>query len=223
MSRTFQFVEVDVAALLALKDAVNATGNQMIMAYNRALSRTAKELHRMSVAMVMSELAVKSKKVLKKRVEPFIKRRSKALEKTGDLTSAKIWYGLNALKVHDLKGTLKNPRKVKQARDPESGRFIKGKRAVQGATFTPKGKALSATTYPNSFAAVRYGSRSIWIRNEGGGITEARVEISDQLQDAIDETIADNILPIFMKHYEQDLRGRVKGNVHVDNKTRRRI
>lgn len=223
MARTFQNFEVDMSALLALKDAVNATESQMIMAYNRALSRTAKELHRMSIAMIMSELAVKSKKVLRKRVEPFIKRRSKALEKTGDLSSAKLWYGLNPLRVHELKGSTKNPRKIKQQRDPETGRFLKGKKGARGATFTPKGRNLSAITYPDSFAAVRYGSRSIWIRNDGGGITEARVSVAEALEDAIDDAIADNIGPIFMKHFEQDLRGRVKGNVHVDKKTRRRI
>lgn len=218
-----QMFEIDTSALLQLQKQFGATQHQMLMAYNRALNRTAKHMHRVSVAMILESLAVKSRKAANKRVRQFVKRRDYSKEGSGDLSSAKIWYGMNDFRVHDLKGRMQNPRKQQQPRDPETGQFLKTKKGGRGATFTPKSAGLNTMSWPDSFVAKRYGSKSIWLRLAGGGIEEARVPVHEALEDAIDEYIFENIGPVFMRYYEQDLRGRVEGNVHLDPKTRKRL
>ncbi|EEZ0855319.1 hypothetical protein E9D52_003998, partial [Escherichia coli] len=78
-------------------------------------------------------------------------------------------------------------------------------------------------SWPDSFVAKRYGAKSVWIRLARGGIEEARVPVHDALEDAIDDYIFENIGSVFMGFFEKDLRGRVKGNVHVDPKTGKRL
>lgn len=212
MSRNAQMFDIDTSVLQGLRDALGATQGQMLDAYARALKRTTKYLHRMSVAMVLDELAVKKRSTVLRRVKPFIKQRNRSAESSGELSKAKIWYGLSSFRVSELKGSLKGPRKKAQKRD-EKGRFVKGK-GGGSSIFRPKGKGLSAQTYPNAFVAERYGRRSVWIRT-GTGITEARVDVAEPVEDAIDDYIFDNIGEIFMRYYEQDLRGRVAGNVGV--------
>ncbi|WNE06600.1 hypothetical protein [Escherichia coli] len=73
------------------------------------------------------------------------------------------------------------------------------------------------------FVAKRYGAKSVWIRLARGGIEEARVPVHEALEDAIDDYIFENIGPVFMGFFEKDLRGRVKGSVHVDPKTGKRL
>lgn len=208
-----QMFDIDMSALYSLRESLSASQNQMIMAYNRALNRTAKHMHRVSVAMMIESLGVKSRKAVKHRIKPFVKRRNYSKEGGGDLSSAKIWYGMNDFRVHDLKGSMRNPRKQTQERNPETGQFMRTKKGARGATFIPKAEGLHAMSWPDSFVAKRYGSKSVWIRRAGGGIEEARVPVHEELEDAIDEYIFENIGTVFMRYFEQDLRGRVAGNV----------
>lgn len=208
-----QMFDIDMSALRELREAVGATQQQMLMAYNRALNRTAKHMHRVSVGMMIDALAVKKRKVANKRIKPFVKRRNFGKESTGELSSAKIWYGLNDFRVHDLRGSMRKQRKQKQKRDPETGQFMKTKKGARGATFIPKSEGLHSMSWPDSFVAKRYSVKSIWIRREGGGVEEARVPVHEALEDAIDDYIFENIGSVFMRYFEQDLRGRVAGNV----------
>lgn len=208
-----QMFDIDTSALQSLRESMGATQHQMLMAYNRALNRTAKHMHRVSVGVMIEALAVKGRKVVNKRVKPFVKRRNFGKESSGELSSAKIWYGLNDFRVHDLRGSMRNPRKQKQERNPDTGQFMKTKKGARGATFVPKSAGLSSMSWPDSFVARRYGAKSVWIRRDGGGIEEARVPVYEALEDAIDDYIFENIGSVFMRYFEQDLRGRVAGNV----------
>ena len=218
-----QMFDIDVSALEQLRVEISATQHQMLMAYNRALNRTAKHMHRVSLGMIIESLAVKGRKAAEKRVKPFVKIRNISKETAGDLSSAKLWYGLNDFRVSELKGRLQNPRRQKQPRDPETGLFLKTKKGARGATFTPRSAGLAMMSWPDSFVAKRYGAKSVWIRLARGGIEEARVPVHEALEDAIDDYIFENIGTVFMGFFEQDLRGRVKGNVHVDPKTGKRL
>lgn len=217
---THQMFDIDMDALTGLRDAVEATNSQMMGAYNRALKRTALHMHRVSVSMILESLAVKKRKTVTKRVQKFIKKRDAG--GSGELSSVKLWYGMNPFRIHELRGAMKQPRAQKQPRDPETGHFLKTKKGTRNATFIPKGAALKPTTYDDSFVAEHYGYKAIWIRkDERAGIREARVPVADLVQDEIDEYIADAIGPVFMRYFEQDLRGRVAGNVHVNGKGKR--
>lgn len=209
-----QMFDIDTSALQLLRQQMDASQNQMLMAYNRALNRTAKHMHRVSVGMMLETLAVKSRKKVTKRVRPFVKRRNYKKESTGELSSAKIWYGLNDFRVHDLRGSMRKQTRQKQPRNADNGQFMKTKKGARGATFIPKGEKLGAMGWPDSFVAKRYGYKSIWLRRNGGGIEEVRVPVHEALEDAIDDYIFENIGPVFMRYFEQDLRGRVAGNVH---------
>ena len=183
-----QMFDIDVSALEQLRVEISATQHQMLMVYNRALNRTAKHMHRISAGMILTALAAKNHKAVDKRIKPFIKRRNFTKEGAGDLSSAKLWYGLNDFRVSELKGRLQNPRRQKQPRDLETGLFFENQKgARRGNFYTQKlqghGPMMS---WPDSFVAKRYGAKSVWIRLDRGGIEEARVPVHDALEDAID-------------------------------------
>lgn len=221
-----QMFDINFSAMESLTLALGASHNQYVGAYNRALNRTAKYLHKASMSMMLEELAVKKRSTIKRRVRPFITQRNSGAEGKSfsglQLSSAKIWYGLNPFRVHELRGQMKAQRRVKQPRDPSTGRYLNTKKGARGSSFMPKGKGLMAQSFADSFVAERYGFKSIWIRHDRGGIEEARVDVAEPVEDAIDDYIFDNIGPVFWKFFEQDLRGRVAGNVHFDPKSGKR-
>lgn len=225
--RNAQMFDINTSAMEALKIALGATQNQYVGAYNRALNRTAKHLYRVSTMMMLEELAVKKRSKIKRRIRPFVSTRSGGKEGSSfsglKLGSVKLWYGLNPFKVHDLRGQMKSPRRTKQLRDPTTGRYLKTKKGTRGASFMPKGKGLQSMSFMDSFVAERYGFKSIWIRHERGGVEEARVDIAEPMEDAIDDYIFENIGPIFWKYFGEDLRSRVAANIHFDPKTRKRV
>lgn len=208
-----QMFDIDTSALLQLQKQFGATQDQMLMAYNRALKRTAKHMHRVSVSMLMAGLAAKKRKYVDKRVKDFLIRRNSSKEKIGDMSCVKLWYGLDDFRVYQLRGSMRDAPKKKPAHDSENGEFIKKKRGQPGATFVSKAKGLASTTFEDSFVGERYGYNSIWIKIPRGGVKEGRVSVHEALEEAIDEYIFENIGPVFMRYYEQDLKGRVAGGI----------
>ncbi|MEX3086119.1 hypothetical protein AB4P17_09965 [Escherichia coli] len=221
---TFQGFNIDTGALEGLRAAAGATQDQMLMAYNRALKRTTAYLYKQSLALVMARCAVKKRSQLKKRVQKFTKERDSRAEKVGDLSEAKLWYGLDPFRVHEIKGSFKSLKLKKQGRDSK-GRFVKSINSADDltATFKPDGSGMSEKTFYNAFVSKRYGFKSIWEVTADKRVVEATIPVSDAVQDEIDDQIADQIGIIFMGYFRQDLYGRVRGNVHVDRATRKRI
>lgn len=224
--RNAQMFDINTSAMEALKIALGATQNQYVGAYNRALKRTLQKLYKESIFMMRQELSVTEKKVIERRLKSFLLHRNvKGGMSFSDLvlSSAKIWFGLNAIKVHELRGQMKGQKRVKQPRDPVTGRFLKTRKGARGAAFLPKGKGLSATSFPNSFVAERHGVKSIWIRTSQGYIREAKIAVDEPIEQAIQNYIFSNIGPTFWNFFEKDLKGRVKAKVNFDPTTGKRV
>ncbi|WP_368750149.1 hypothetical protein [Klebsiella aerogenes] len=221
-----QAFNINLSGLEGLKAALGASHNQFVGAYNRALNRTLKKLYRKSISLFNQEISLEDKNAIEKRVKSYLltKNINTGMSFSGlTLGSAKIWFGLNSFKVHELKGKIKGQKRVKQPRDPVTGRFLKTRKGARGASFMPKGKGLSAMSFPDSFAAEIKGVNSIWIRNSRGYIREAKVAIDKPMIDAISRYIFNNIEPVFWGYFEKDLRSRVSGNITFDPKTGKRV
>ncbi|MEZ2600756.1 hypothetical protein [Kluyvera intermedia] len=214
-----QMFDINVSAMESLKHALNATQAQYIGAYNRALTRTVSKLYRDSVTLMLEQAGVRKKSTARRRVKDFKKQRSGGREGRSlsglQIRGAKIWYGLNPFRLHELKGKISGT--------GDSRRKNKGATQKTGkVTFIPTGKGLSPVTFDSAFIGKRYGYRSVWIRGEDSRIREARIPVAEGMEDAIDDHIFNNIGPIFWRYFEQDLSARVAANIHFDPKTGRR-
>ncbi len=214
-----QVFDIDVSAMESLKQALNATQAQYVGAYNRALTRTVSKLYRDSVMLMMELAGVRKKSIARRRVRQFKKQRNAGREGRSlsglQIRGAKIWYGLNPFRLHELKGKISGT--------GDSRRKNKGAAQNTGkVTFLPTGKGLTPTTFDRAFIGKRYGYRSVWIRGDDGRIREARIPVAEGMEDAIDDHIFNTIGPVFWRYFEQDLNGRVASNVHFDLKTGRR-
>lgn len=197
---------IDTGALKTVKAALGASESQMVAAFHKALKQTVSKLYKQSVALMLNEIGSKNRKVVQRRIRQSTKRVSGNQPGTG-----KVWFGLNDMPVSTLKGSIKQPRKLRRQRD-EKGRFITAK-GSRGATFTPKSPHLSATSFMNSFGATVRGKRSIWIRQTNGHVAEARMAVYNPMIASIESGYFDNASEMLMDYFTKDLRGRVAGNV----------
>ncbi|WP_234262260.1 hypothetical protein [Klebsiella aerogenes] len=211
----YQLFDINVAAMESLKHALNATQGQYIGAYNRALTRTVSRLYRESIKLMLQEIGVKKKTKVERRIKAFKRQRSGSEGRSFSglkIQNAKIWYGLDPFRLHEVKGKINGPGRG-------GGR---GKQKTGRVSFVPAGKGLRPSTYEDAFVGKRYRYRSVWIRGADGRIREARVPIADGMEDAIDNHIANNIGPVFWHYFEQDLNARVAAGVHIDAKSGKR-
>lgn len=184
---------IDTEEIDAIQNVFGATQAQVKAAYNRALTRTAKTMKSMANKKLKDELQVRRMKDLRRRLQTF---RLKSTSKQTRLDELKLWFGMNDIPVSKLKGRIK---------------AIGSKKNPQGAMFSPAGK-VKAQTYDDGFVANAYNKRSIFTRTTQARypIKEARVPVSDELQDAIEDEIFSELTDVFMKHFETDLKGRVR-------------
>lgn len=191
-----------------IRKSAGATESQMIGAFNRALKRTAAKLKRESVAMMISEVAIKGRP--KKRVKSFVENAGREGRNPG---TGKIWFGLDDVQVSGLKGRMKYPIGIPIAdRERDSrGRFVK-ENGSRGGTFIPASRNLCPTTFLNSFVGTVRDKKSIWIRSSSGHVNEAKMPVYKPMISCIEGLSVEAGL-LLMKYYEQDLRGRVAGGV----------
>jgi len=208
-------VDIDVDAIWNIAKKIGATQNQFRAAYSRALSRTAATLRKKAMADLKDGLAPRSMNLVRRRLLSF--RLSKA-EKSA-LDTFRIWFGLNAIKVKDLKGKISGRmRRRHKKRDRKTGRFAKSRRKVQQVGFTPKGSLLSPQTFLNGeVARSQHGNRrTLVIRDpETRRTRDAEIDIYEPMLNYIEDNAFAEALEIFMHHFESDIRGRVKAKVSV--------
>lgn len=206
-------IDIDLSALKQIQGVLGATQKQFEMAYSRALKRTAVTLQKRARAEMKAGISPRSMNLVRRRLMHFRHGRSgKTMEEI------KLFFGLNSIKVKDLKGRIKG--KVlphHELRDPVTGRYIAGeerRRAVAPPTFTPAGD-MPAKTYEEAFISkTRKGRRTIF-QKSGKRIREAEVPIYATMLDRIEDNVFGETMDIFMHHFESDLRGRVKQKINL--------
>lgn len=204
-------VEIDLSALDELQKAVGATQKQMEMAYSRALRRTAVTLKKLAVREMKSGIAPRNVAMIRRRLLSFQQTRSGK-----SLDEIKLWFGLNAIKVKDLKGKIKGQRQ-RLTRDPVTGRFISPQKQAKKvlAVFVPAGD-IPAQSYDDGVVGqASDGRRTIIIWDPvSRRRREAEVDIYATMLDRIEDNVFALAAEIFMHHFDVDIRGRVKTNNH---------
>lgn len=157
-------VDIDVDAIWRIAEHIGATHKQFRAAYSRALKRTAATLRKKAMADLKDGLAPRSLDLVRRRLLSF--RLDRASQ--SQLDNFRLWFGLNAIKVKDLKGRINGRvRPHHTRRDKSTGRYIKARRQAENARFTPKGSLLSPRTFENGEVARsrRENRRTVVIRD----------------------------------------------------------
>ena len=209
-------VDIDVDAIWRIAEHIGATHKQFRAAYSRALKRTAATLRKKAVADMKDGLAPRSLDMVRRRLLSFRLERASQSK----LDNFRLWFGLNAIKVKDLKGRINGRvRPHHTRRDKSTGRYIKARRQAENAGFTPKGSLLSPRTFENGGGGPpprRENRRTVVIRDPDTRRTrEAEVDIYEPMLNYIEDNAFAEAIEIFMHHFETDLRGRVKARISV--------
>ena len=206
-------VDIDVNAIWGIAEQIGATQKQFRAAYTRALSRTAATLRKKAMADPKDGLAPRSMNLVRRRLLSF------RLDRGSQLDNFRLWFGLNAIKVKDLKGRISGRVRPRHSRrDKSTGRYIKATRQTQEAGFAPKGNLLSSQTFTNGEVARsrRDKQRTVVIRDPQTRRTrEAEVDIYEPMLNYVEDNAFAEAIDIFMHHFESDIRGRVKAKISV--------
>lgn len=206
-------VDIDVDAIWRIAEHIGATQKQFRAAYSRALRRTAATLRKKAMADLKDGLAPRSLNMVRRRLLSF------RLNRGSQLDNFRLWFGLNAIKVKDLKGRISGRvRPHHSRRDKNTGRYIKARRQADEAGFAPKGNMLAARTFQNEEVARsrRDNRRTVVIRDPKTRRTrEAEVDIYEPMLNYIEDNAFAEAIEIFMHHFQSDIRGRVKAKISV--------
>lgn len=206
-------VDIDINAIWRIAENIGATQKQFRAAYSRALRRTAATLRKKAMADLKDGLAPRSMNLVRRRLLSF------RLDRGSQLDNFRLWFGLNAIKVKDLKGRISGRvRPHHNRRDKSTGRYIKARRQTQDAGFAPKGNLLASQTFTNGEVARsrRDNRRTVVIRDPDTRRTrEAEVDIYEPMLNYVEDNAFAEAMDIFMHHFESDIRGRVKAKISV--------
>lgn len=207
-------VSLDVQALWRIAERLGANHKQFRNAYSRALQRTSATMRKKGKAALKAGLALRSPAQLDKRLQFF------RLRRTAELDTARMWFGLNAIKVKDLRGRVRGrvrPRHT--ARDPDTGRYARARRRQNNAvSFEPKGSMLKTQTFENGEVgnSARESRRTVFIRDPVTRRTrEAEIDAYRPLLDYVEDFAYAELVEVFNHHFIADLRGRLKMNIDV--------
>lgn len=177
--------DIDIEELEYLQQLHEATEKHMKLAYNRALKRTAVTLRALARRYLKDELKLRNLKALRKRLQQY------QLKGGQGMAELKLWFGLNPLPVSALKGRMTQ--------------------TESGAVFKPAGPSGNQE-YDGAFLAKVNGKKSIWQRasKRRNSIYEHSVPVHKGLQESIEDDVFEKIPGIFLKHFESDLKARVK-------------
>lgn len=210
--------DIDVDELRDIATQAGATQHQFRLSYSRALKRTASKMRMKALAELKTGLAPRKMDTLDRRLFSTRITRGNAMDE------AHLWFGLNAIKIKDLRGRIRGQRvRRHDLRDPVTGRFIKENRArrrrkASDPVFEPNGSFLSPAAYENGLVMrSRKGNRrTIFIKNpETGRVREAEAGIYARTMDYVEDVAFAECLEIFMKEFESDIRRRAKYGITV--------
>lgn len=211
--------DIDVDELRRIAEQVEATRHQFLLAYSRALKRTASKMRMKALAELKTGLAPRKMDMLRKRLF------SSRITRGNALDEARFWFGLNAIKIKDLRGRVRGRRvRHHDLRDPVTGRFIKAERVrrrrrkASDPVFEPKGTFLSPTAYENGLVirTRKENRRTVIIKNQDTGrAREAEASIYASTMDFVEDVAFADCLEIFMKEFESDIRRRAKYGITV--------
>lgn len=181
--------DIDADDLERITKELDATPKEINAAYNRALTRTASTLRKMSSKGLVSELGLRRAKAIRRRLKSL---RIKGSKSGGfkKMASVQLWYGLNDIAVSEFKGRVRQD--------------------AAGASYS--GDA-GRHDFPGAFVArsSAAGKRAI-MRRKGRArlpIKQEKLPIKDRADVFVEDNIFDKLDGIFWRHFRDDLTRRI--------------
>lgn len=181
--------DVDADALRRVVEELGAMPKEVNAAYNRALTRTAATLRKLSSKGLQSELGLRRATVIRKRLKSIRVKGSSS----GDyrkMASIRLWYGLNDLGVSEFKGRV-------------------GETAGGARYSGPAG----SHDFPDAFVAKPRGSKRRTILRRRGArrlpIHQETLPVKDKADVFVEDEVFDKLESIFWRHFRDDLERRV--------------
>lgn len=206
-------VDIDTKALLNIARQAGATHKQFMTAYSRALKRTAVTLRKRAMSDLKTGLAPRNLSTVRRRILTF------RLSRTTEPDIFRLWFGLNTIRVSDLKGRIRGrirPRHTR--RDKKTGRFICARRQAENPGFDPAGSLLKPLSFEHGEVARagRDHRRTVVILDQTfRRLRPAEVDISEPVLNYIEDHAFAEAMEIFMHHFTADIKGRVKAGISV--------
>lgn len=181
--------DVDADDLERVVRELDATPKEINAAYNKALSRTAGTLRKMSSKGLVSELGLRRAKAIRRRLKT-IRIKGSTGSDFKKMASVQLWYGLNPLPVSEFKG-----------------------RVSENAGGAQYSGPAGSHDFPGAFVArsTSAGRRTI-MRRKGRSrlpIKYAVMPIRDRAEVFIEDQIFDQLVDIFWRHFRDDLTRRI--------------
>lgn len=176
--------DIDADELERIASELGAMPKEVNAAFNRALTRTAATLRKLSSKGLQSELGLRRAAALRRRLK------SLRIKGQGGMSEVRLWYGLNDLSVSEFKG------RISEASD--------------GASYTgPAG----SHRFPGAFVTkTQGGKRRTIMRRRGRARTPIRQEvlpIKDKADVFVEDEIFVHLERVFWRHFRDDLERRV--------------
>lgn len=167
--------------LESLQLSVDASAQQIKAAYWKALQRTRNTMRNTGARAIRDEIGLRKLKRAKSRFQVYTRSPQK---NAGRMAALRVWIGLDPVKVHDLKGRIKNNKR---------------KNGIGSATFR-------GVTYQKSWKARLGGKNTQTIyHREGQRLKVQGVEIEVKLDD-LSQDLFDQTLEKFEHHFNSAIK-----------------
>lgn len=176
--------DIDTDDLERLAEELGAMPKEVRASYNRALTRTAATLRKLSSKGLQSHLGLARATAVRRRLK------SLRIRRQGGMNAVRLWYGLNDLPVSEFKGRV--------AQDGERGAVFLG---------TKRHNFPGAWTGNSRFARKRTIMQRV--RESRYPIREAQLPIKDRADVFVEDEVFVKLNDIFWRHFTEDLRRRV--------------
>jgi len=181
--------DVDADELRRVVEELGAMPKEVNAAYNRALTRTAATLRKLSSQGLVSELGLRRAKAIRKRLKTIRVKGSNS-GNYRKMASVRLWYGLNDIAVSEFKGRVSE--------------------SAAGAGYSgPAG----SHDFPGAFVAKPRGTKRRTIMRRRGArrlpIHQETLPIKDKADVYVEDNVFDQLESIFWRHFRDDLTRRV--------------
>jgi hypothetical protein len=177
--------DIEADDLERVSKELGATTKEIRISYNRALTRTAATLRKLSSKGLQSHLGLARAAAIRRRMKTL------RIKGQGGMNQVRLWYGLNDLPVSEFKG-----------------RITAG--STGGASYSgPAG----GERFPGGWAGnSRYARKRTIMERVGGSrlpIREAKMPVKDRADVFVEDEVFWKLTDIFWRHFRTDLERRV--------------
>ena len=177
--------DIEADDLERLADELGAMPREVRASYNRALTRTAATLRKLSSKGLQSHLGLARAAAVRRRLKTL------RIKRQGGMNEVRLWYGLNDLPVSEFKGRIVD--------DGSRGAAHLG--------------GLGRSSFPQGFTAKSRFSRRRTIlervRASRLPVREAQLPIKERADVFVEDEIFWKLNDIFWRHFRTDLERRV--------------